>query len=110
MPEPSDCDVAEHRRGGGEHRHGVLGWFDKSLRWRRARGRKFRHVLILAPSAKFVARLPFGKIPDRVDFCRLSDGERIRAWRTVVAASERLADELRELLATGRVAERVEAL
>jgi hypothetical protein len=92
------------------YRHVVPGWFDKSLRWRRARGRNFRRVLILAPSADFVARLPFGKIPDRIDFYQLSDGERIRAWRTVVAASERMADELRELLATGRVAERVERL
>ena len=60
---------------------------------------------MLAPSAEFVAKLPGGKIPDRNDFYRLPEAERIRAWRTVAAASEQLADELRELIATGRVAD-----
>jgi len=86
--------------------HIVPGWFDKGLPWRRARGANFRRALVLAPSAEFVAKLPGGRIPDRNDFYRMPDAERIRAWRTVAAASEQLADELRELIATGRVAER----
>jgi hypothetical protein len=45
-----------------------------------------------------------------VDFEKLPDTERIRYWRHVVAESERLGDELRELLATGRLAERIQAL
>ncbi len=90
--------------------HVVPGWFDRSLRWRRARAENFRRALILAPSADFVARLPFGKIPDRTDFSRLPDAERIAAWRRVVALSAELADELRELLATDRVAEAVQSL
>jgi hypothetical protein len=88
----------------------VPGWFDKSLRWRRARWANFRRALVLAPSPAFVASLPHGKIPDREDFVRLSDAERIRAWRAVRAASERLGDELRELLATGRLAEHLKPL
>ncbi|HET7463689.1 MAG TPA: patatin-like phospholipase family protein [Longimicrobium sp.] len=90
--------------------HLVPGWFDKGLRWRRARGANLDRALILAPSADFVARLPGGKIPDRDDFHRMRDDERIATWRRVVAESERLADELRELLATGRVAEAVRPL
>ncbi|MBV9108462.1 MAG: hypothetical protein JO306_03520 [Gemmatimonadetes bacterium] len=90
--------------------HIVPGWFDKALRWRRARGHNFRRALILAPSAEFVASLPNGKIPDRDDFYRMPDAERIPAWRKVVAASARLADELRELLATGRLADAVQPL
>jgi hypothetical protein len=90
--------------------HVVPGWFDKALPWRRARGANFRRALVLAPSAEFVARLPDGKIPDRNDFYRMPDAERIRAWRTVAAASERLADELRELIATHRVAEHAQPM
>ncbi|HEX5521206.1 MAG TPA: hypothetical protein VFX29_05890 [Longimicrobiaceae bacterium] len=90
--------------------HVVPGWFDKALRWRRARGENFRRALILAPTAGFVARLPHSKIPDRTDFDRMNDAERIAAWRRVVAMSEELADELRELLATGRLAEAVRPL
>ena len=87
--------------------HVIPGWFDKALPWRRARGPNFRRALVLAPSPAFVASLPGGKIPDRDDFYRLSTDERIRAWRAVAAASEQVADALRELLATGRVAEHV---
>ena len=69
-----------------------------------------RRALLLAPSAEFVARLPGGRIPDRDDFYRLADDERIRRWRAVMAASEQLADELRELVETGRLEERVRPL
>jgi len=88
--------------------HVVPGWFDKSLRWRRATGRNFRRALIVAPSPEFVATLPYGRIPDRNDFYRYDDATRIRAWRKVVAMSEQVADELRELITTGRLAERIE--
>jgi hypothetical protein len=90
--------------------HVVPGWFDKGLAWRRARWQNFGRALILAPTAEFVARLPGGKIPDRNDFYRMPDGERVRVWRDTVAASAQLADELRELIATGRVADAVRPL
>ncbi|HEU4882442.1 MAG TPA: hypothetical protein VFT45_09365 [Longimicrobium sp.] len=90
--------------------HVVPGWFDKGLRWRRARWTNFSRALILAPTAEFVARLPGGKIPDRNDFYRMPDAERVRVWRATVAASAQLADELRELIATDRVAEVVRPL
>lgn len=84
--------------------HVVPGWFDKALRWRRARGHNFRRALLVAPSDAFVAALPGGKIPDRRDFYALAESERIRRWEQVVEASARLGDEIRELVATGRVA------
>lgn len=90
--------------------HVVPGWFDKGLRWRRARGPNFRRALVVAPSAAFVASLPGGRIPDRNDFYRMPDDERIRVWRRVMAESERLADTLRELIATDRVADHVRAM
>jgi hypothetical protein len=86
----------------------VPGWFDKPLAWRRARSRNFRRALVIAPSPAVIERLPGRKIPDRGDFRNMSDDERLKAWRAVLAESARMGDELRELLATGRVAERAE--
>lgn len=90
--------------------HLVPGWFDKSLPWRRASGRNLDRVLVIAPSRDFVARLPNGKIPDRNDFYALDDTARITAWRGVLAAGTEMAEELRELCSSGRLAERVEPL
>jgi hypothetical protein len=90
--------------------HVVPGWFDKSLPWRRARPANFRRVLLASPSPEFVARLPYGRIPDREDFYRLQEAERIRVWRQVMAESERLGEEWREGLATGRLVERIQPL
>lgn len=89
--------------------HVVPGWFDKSLKWRRARGDNFRRALLIAPSDEFVAALPRAKIPDRKDFYAMDDATRRVTWQRVVDASARLGDELADLLATGRIAERVEA-
>lgn len=87
--------------------HIVPGWFDKSLSWRRARVDNFRRALIIAPSDDFVAALPGGKIPDRKDFYAFGDAERISRWQQAVDASQRLGEELRELLDSGKIAERV---
>ncbi|MFL5345135.1 MAG: patatin-like phospholipase family protein [Hyalangium sp.] len=88
----------------------VPGWFDKALSWRRARPLNFRRALIIAPSPELVASLPGGKIPDRDDFSRLSDDERVRAWRQVLSESRRMGDEFWELFSTGRLAERLQPL
>ncbi|OJT23137.1 alpha/beta hydrolase [Archangium sp. Cb G35] len=88
----------------------VPGWFDKSLPWRRAGPLNFRRALLISPSPEHVARLPGGRIPDRDDFVRLPEAERLRAWRQVLAEGQRMGDELRELLATGKLAERVRPL
>ena len=59
---------------------------------------------LVAPSPSFVAALPGGRIPDRRDFYAMPHAERERRWQGVLDASERLGDELRELVATGLVA------
>ena len=89
--------------------HVVPGWFDKSLSWRRARGDNFRRALIIAPSDDFVAALPGGRIPDRKDFYAMPESVRIPRWQQAVDASQRLGDELGELLESGKIAERVRA-
>ncbi|MDZ7632264.1 MAG: patatin-like phospholipase family protein [Gemmatimonadaceae bacterium] len=88
--------------------HVVPGWFDKSLPWRRAGATNFRRRLLLSPSAAFVASLPNGRIPDRRDFGAMPERERIRAWEAIRSASTALGDELGDLVAGGRIAERVE--
>ncbi len=88
----------------------VPGWFDKRLAWRRPDPRHTARVLLVCPSAEFVARLPGGKIPDRGDFLRLSQAERVKRWRAVVDACRELADDFATVLDTGRLADRLEPL
>ena len=88
--------------------HVVPSWFDKSLKWRRASATNFRRALIVAPSEQFVASLPGSKIPDRRDFYSMPEEERMRRWQAVVDASEALGAELRDLVDTGRIANRVQ--
>lgn len=90
--------------------HVVPGWFDKVLPWRRSNYRNFSRAVLLAPSREFVRSLPYRKIPDRDDFARFADTQRRNYWRQVMAASRQLADEFLELQATGRLAERAQAL
>jgi hypothetical protein len=85
--------------------HIIPGWFDKAIRWRRGTPINFDRALLIAPSPEFVASLPGGKIPDRKDFYGMPESERIRRWEIARQASERLGDEMRELVATGRVAD-----
>nr|MCU0617996.1 patatin-like phospholipase family protein [Gemmatimonadaceae bacterium] len=87
--------------------HVVPGWFDKGLRRRRAGATNFRRALLIAPSTAFIQSLPGQKIPDRADFYALDDPTRRQRWQRVADESERLGDELRELLATDGLADRL---
>ena len=73
----------------------IPGWLDKALPWRRARGEWLDNVVLVSPSREYLARLPFGKLPDRNDFKRFeSDYEgRLAYWKKAVAESARLGDE-----------------
>jgi hypothetical protein len=88
--------------------HIVPGWFDKAIKWRRGTAVNFDRVLLVAPSAEFVQSLPGGKIPDRRDFYSMPESERIKRWAKVDEMSERLGDEMRELVATGKFADRIQ--
>jgi hypothetical protein len=78
------------------------GWLDKFLPWRRApRAHDWlANVLLIAPSAAFLARLPNGKLPDRNDFYRYGadHAARIRDWERAIAECERFADEAMRFL------------
>ena len=53
---------------------------------------------MLAPTEEFIARLPYGKIPDRQDFVDLSNEEREKSWATVLTATDDLVAELHAAL------------
>lgn len=90
----------------------VPGWFDKALPWRRGDAKRLQNVLLMTPSPQYLAALPYGKLPDRNDFKRfMGDAPaRKRYWYKAIAESQRLGDELLELIATGRLHERLQAL
>lgn len=72
----------------------VPGWFDKAIPWRKAKAKNYENVVMIAPSKEFIAKLPYGKIPDRKDFVELSDDERETYWHTVLSATDELVKEL----------------
>lgn len=90
----------------------VPGWFDKSLPWRHGNHSRLQDVLLLAPSKEYLARLPHGKLPDRSDFRRYlgDDTGRARYWQHAMAESQRMGDEFLELVANGKLAERLQPL
>jgi hypothetical protein len=88
----------------------VPGWFDKRLKWRRPHPGNVDRTILVSPSADFVAKLPNAKIPDRSDFVNFSPDERVKAWRTCVAACEALADEFNEVIEKEQLAARLQPL
>jgi hypothetical protein len=85
--------------------HIVPGWLDKGLPWRRAARGPNRgwldNVLIVAPTAAFIATLPRKKLPDRKDFpyYGLDHDERIRNWQQAIGQGQRLRDEFAAFVA-----------
>jgi hypothetical protein len=81
----------------------IPGWLDKKLFWRKPSN--MDRVLLIAPSEKFIERLPRKKIPDRNDFWHYKgqDAERIECWKTVINKSERLGHEFLEAVKTGQI-------
>jgi hypothetical protein len=72
----------------------IPGWLDKVLPWRRARGEWLDNVVLVAPSAEYVSKLPYGKLPNRSDFKKFTgdDAAREKYWKTAIAESERLGE------------------
>jgi len=88
----------------------VPGWFDKALRWRRPEPGRLDNVIMVAPSPKWVARLPHGKIPDRSDFKQFDDATRQRYWKQVTAETQRLGDAFLEAIERQDISSRLTAL
>jgi predicted acylesterase/phospholipase RssA len=90
----------------------IPGWFDKSNPARRLTGPVTDRMILVAPSEKFVSRLPFGRIPDRKDFIRFkgNDAARVSAWEKAADMSRTLGDLFLEVTQTGRIQEMVRPL
>lgn len=88
----------------------VPGWFDKKISWRRPDPRNVDRTILISPSEEFAASLPNGKIPDRTDFRAFTPASRVRLWREVVAACECLAEELDDVLESGKLEARLTPL
>ena len=86
------------------------GWFDKNLKWRKPSPDHLSRVLVIAPSAAFIERLPHRQITDRSDFERYRgrNASRMTYWNAVLGETERLRDELADVFSTNRLAEVVQ--
>ena len=80
------------------HKQLTAGWFDKALRWRTREAPALDNLVLICPSDRFLANLPFGKIPDRGDFRALPPKERVAYWETCVRESARLAEAFHNLI------------
>ncbi len=78
----------------------IPGWFDKQLRGRKVHQASYDNVVMLVPSAEFVASLPYAKIPDRKDFETLTPEQRIPYWHKVIAESDRMGEAFLALAET----------
>ncbi|MGB8855319.1 MAG: patatin-like phospholipase family protein [Burkholderiales bacterium] len=90
----------------------IPGWLDKSLPWRKAKGEWLDNVVLVSPSANYLARLPYGKMPDRSDFKKFihDPAARMRDWRTAVAESERLGQEFLDLTRGDNISPHIQPL
>lgn len=87
------------------------GWFDKALKWRKAKRSNYSHTIILAPSNAFAYSLPGGKIPERQDFYDITDYPTRRwHWEKSLGQMQQLGDELAEIAQQNKWAEVVEPL
>ncbi|MBN7819832.1 patatin-like phospholipase family protein [Bowmanella yangjiangensis] len=89
------------------NRRAVPGWFDKSLSYRRPAHSSYDKVLMVVPSAEFIASLPFGKIPDRKDFEQMPAEQRIPYWQKVLSESDRLGEAFSQLLGKRDIASQI---
>ncbi len=90
----------------------VPGWLDKAFKWRKPKQDNMKNVLLVAPSTEYIAKLPYGKIPNRNDFrlYKNRDTERFKDWNKVVTEGKKLADEFIESVGSGSIKQVVQPL
>ncbi len=76
----------------------IKGWFDKRIPWRITATKLLSKTVFVAPSQHYLKQLPGGKIPDRKDFSRFSEKERIKRWHTALEHSKALATAFGEMI------------
>jgi len=88
----------------------IPGWFDKNIKSRVPHVKSYDDVVMLVPSAEFVASLPYGKIPDRKDFTNMEDKPRIAYWETVLSESDRLGEYFMQIVQDGSIVKEIQPL
>ncbi|MEN8320019.1 patatin-like phospholipase family protein [Acinetobacter junii] len=90
----------------------IPGWFDKSIRWRKANSFNHKRTILISPSSSYLNSLPLGQLPDRKDFDDFAGNNvrRKKIWEQSIAESQRLGDEFLELVHGGKIAEYLEPL
>ncbi len=89
--------------------HLTPNWFDKPYKHRRANAKQLDNVILISPSEKFLAKLPFGRLPDRHDFKRFykRDEERQMIWKECKNLSELLGEEFLKIMNKNQLADAV---
>lgn len=83
-------------------------WFDRPFSGREPSSKETKHLLMVCPSAEFIQGLPGGKVPDRHDFEKLPNDERIQRWEKAYVQSIRLGEDLMESIESGKIRDQVE--
>ena len=78
----------------------VPGWLDKAWKGRHRATAHLDRMILLCPSAEWVATLPQSKLPDRNDFLSYAHdvAQRIQIWNRAASAAQQLADEWHDWL------------
>lgn len=81
----------------------VPGWLDKVWAGRHRATARLDNLVLLSPSARWIAGLPGGKLPNRSDFKAYGDdvAGRRAIWRAAIRESQRLVDDFRHLVHLG---------
>ena len=85
------------------HPHLVPRWFDKAFKRRHRHPADWDRLVVIAPSEDYIARLPFGRIPDRRNGKGMTAEELHSYWMQVVEAGHQLGDDLNQMLERGSV-------
>ena len=83
--------------------HAIPGWFDKFLKSRKLTLKNYERIVMISPSNDLIHKLPFGKIPDRNDFDKMTSRDRIKYWNTVADMGKYIADEFHEIINSERI-------
>jgi len=86
----------------------IPGWLDKYLKNRKPLARDMEQVVLICPTEAFIRSLPGGKIPDRKDFEKLSDQERLLAWEKAYRDCTVLGDTFASWVLSGEIRQKVQ--
>lgn len=85
----------------------IPGWLDRYLKNRKPRAVDMDRVVMICPSADFIRTLPGEKIPDRTDFEKMDDKNRLQAWEKAYSDCAVLGDTFASWVQSGKIREKV---